>query len=144
MSLKRAISFEIRMLANLVKRSMETSAVNDGQETTTGLQGWIIGYLVNNADREIFQRDIEKEFDIRRATVTGILQLMERDGLIERKSVERDARLKKIILTDKAKRIHEVNYQRFVEFEKKLQAKLTTEELDTFCSIVEKLKKNLE
>jgi len=144
MYLKRAISFEIRMLANLVKRSMETSAANDGQETTTGLQGWIIGFLVNNADREVFQRDIEKEFDIRRATVTGILQLMERDGLIERKSVEQDARLKKIILTEKAKRIHEVNYQRFVEFEKKLQADLTAEELDTFCSIVEKLKKNLE
>lgn len=144
MSLKRAISFEIRMLANLVKRSMETSAANDGQETTTGLQGWIIGYLVNNADREIFQRDIEKHFNIRRATVTGILQLMERDGLIERKSVEQDARLKKIILTEKAKRIHELNYQRFVEFEQKLQADLTDEELETFCSIVEKLKKNLE
>ena len=35
----------------------------------------------------MFQRDIEREFSITRSTVTNILQLMERKGYIERRSV---------------------------------------------------------
>ena len=38
-----------------------------------------------------------------RATASNMLQLMERKGLIVRESVSRDARLKKISLTEKAK-----------------------------------------
>ena len=63
------------------------------------MQGWIIGYLYQNRDKEVFQRDIQEQFSIRRSTVTGILQLMEKNGLITRSSVERDARLKKLELT---------------------------------------------
>ena len=43
--------------------------------------------------------DIEREFGIRRSSVTTILQLMEKNGLITRCSDEKDARLKRIRLT---------------------------------------------
>lgn len=144
MDSSKAISFEIRLLANLIKRKMDDSTLNDGEEGVTGLQGWVIGYIKSNADRAVYQRDIERDFNIRRATVTGVLQLMERNGLIERKPVEHDARLKKITLTPKAYMLHERIIERFKEFERKLHSGLNEEEVASFFSIAEKLKKNLE
>ena len=140
----KAISFEIRLLANLIKRKMDDNTQDDGEEGVTGLQGWVIGYLKGNADRAVYQRDIERDFNIRRATVTGVLQLMERNGLIERKQVEHDARLKQIVLTSKAYEKHERIVERFKEFEHQLHSGLSKEEVALFFTITEKLKKNLE
>lgn len=140
----KAISFEIRVLANLIKRKNDDGASNDDEIGVTGMQGWVIAYLKGNEDREVFQRDLERDFNIRRATVTGVLQLMERGGLIVRESVDYDARLKKITLTPKAIVVHELNVQRFKDFENELCRGLTEEEVASFFSIAEKLKKNLE
>ena len=49
--------------------------------------GYIISYLCENKDKNIFQRDIEREFDLSRSTVSTILKQLESEGLIERKSV---------------------------------------------------------
>jgi len=141
----KSIGFELKTLANLMKRNLEECfSEEDGENGTTGMQGWIIGYVVGNEHREVFQRDLEKDFNIRRATVTGVLKLMERNGLIVREPVAYDARLKKITLTPKARDIHEKNVQRFISFETKLRQGLSDEEVDTFYAIAEKLKKNLE
>jgi len=144
MHLPKAIGFEIKVLSNLIKRNLDEASSEDGQDALTGMQGWVIGYVLANANREVFQKDIEKDFNIRRATVTGVLQLMERNGLIIRESVAYDARLKKITLTSKALELHEQNVQRFLDFEAKLTRGLSKEEIDSFYAIAEKLKKNLE
>ncbi len=39
-----------------------------------------------NEGKEIFQKDIEAEFNIRRSTATGILKLMEKNGFINRQT----------------------------------------------------------
>jgi MarR family transcriptional regulator, repressor for mepA len=140
----KAIGFEIKVLANLIKRNLDDSTLDDGEDGLTGMQGWIIGYIRSNADRAVFQRDLEKYFNIRRATVTGVLQGMERNGLIVRESVEHDARLKKIILTPKAVTLLEQIVNRFNEFENKLRSGLNEEEIAAFFTIAEKLKRNLE
>jgi DNA-binding MarR family transcriptional regulator len=144
MKLPKAIGFEIKVLANLIKRNLDETASEDGEDGLTGMQGWIIGYVIANANREVFQRDLERDFNIRRATVTGVLQLMERNGLIVREPVEYDARLKKITLIPKAYVLHERNVQRFMDFESKLRRGLSEEEVASFYAIAEKLKKNLE
>ena len=59
---ERHVGGEIRVLSNLIKRCMD-----DGMPPeTTGMQGWIIGFLHRNEDRDMFQRDVEAEFNIRR------------------------------------------------------------------------------
>lgn len=58
---ERHVGGEIRVLSNLIKRCMD-----DGMPPeTTGMQGWIIGFLHRNEDRDMFQRDVEAEFNIR-------------------------------------------------------------------------------
>lgn len=107
MEYREDIGFQIRTLSHLVKRTVDQVAFDEQDDHPTGVQGWILGYLYENQGREIFQRDIQEHFSIRRSTVTGILQLMERNGLITRSSVERDARLKKLELTPRGVELHE-------------------------------------
>ena len=48
-----------------------------------------------------------RDSSITRSTVTNILQLMERKGYIERRSVPQDARLKQLVLTEEGICFHE-------------------------------------
>ena len=54
-----------------------------------------------------YQRDVEAAFGLSRSTATGILQLMEKNGLIQRESAADDARLKSLIPTAKAAELEE-------------------------------------
>ena len=91
------IGFQVRTLSNLIKRLVDQTAFQGRERPATGMHGWVIGYLYENRNRDVFQRDLQEQFSIRRSTVTGILQLMEKNGLITRQSVDEDARLKKIV-----------------------------------------------
>ena len=75
------------------------------QYDLTGNQMTIIDFIINHTDQEVFQRDIEHEFDIQRSITTVLLQRMEKKGLIERHTSSKDARQKAVVLTDKAVKI---------------------------------------
>ncbi len=127
----------------MLKRSIEAQRP-DEFEKATGYHGWAVKYFADNIDKNIYQRDFEERFSIRRSTATKILQLMEKNGLIERKSVESDARLKKIILTKKGLDIHKAALLNLENFEGKLINGISNEELSAFFETIDKIKKNLE
>ncbi len=141
---KQTICFEIRTVANLIKRNVDKYASKNYGSNLTEIQSWIIGYLYNNRGQDVFQRDIKSEFLIRRPTVTSILQTMEKNGLITRESMAFDARLKKLLLTPKAMEIISVIEEEVERFETELCSGVSEEELRTFFSVMDKLKKNLE
>ena len=144
MEYREDIGFQIRTLSHLVKRTVDQVAFDEQDDHPTGVQGWILGYLCENQGREIFQRDIQEHFSIRRSTVTGILQLMERNGLITRSSVERDARLKKLELTPRGVELHERVERSIRQVEDRLSQCLTPEEKATFLTICEKIRAHLK
>lgn len=47
------VGFQIRRLSKLVKRLVDRVAFSQGEERTTGMQGWIVGYLFENQGRDI-------------------------------------------------------------------------------------------
>lgn len=71
------------------------------------MHGWILRYLYEHQDAEIYQKDIEKYFGICRSGVTNIIQALEKKGLVYRASVASDARLKKVMLTEAGRESHE-------------------------------------
>ncbi len=144
MEYREDLGFQIRTLSHLVKRVIDQTAFSGEEVHPTGVQGWIIGYLYENRDKEVFQRDIQQQFSIRRSTVTGILQLMEKNGLITRSSVERDARLKKLELTPKAIELHERVGRSIRKMEEHLSQSLTSEEKAEFIRLCEKIRANLQ
>ena len=102
------IGFEIRRLDHMLARNIQACVKSAGLDEVTLMHGWIIRYLYEKRDEDIFQKDIEQHFSIGRSTVTNIIQLMEKKGFVLRESVEHDARLKKVVLTEKGVLSHEM------------------------------------
>lgn len=140
----RRIGFEIHRSSRLVKRYLDNDATKLYIDKLTGTHGWAIGYLHQNSDRDIFQKDFEQEFNIRPSTASNILSLIEKNGLITRESVPYDARLKKIVLTQKAIDIHQIIENSFEKLEDKLKDGISQEELEIFFRVIDKINNNIE
>lgn len=92
--------------------------------------------LMTTMCRDIYQRDIEKEFEIRRPTATGLLKLLEKNGFIIRESVSDDARLKRIIPTKKAEALRVHILKNVKEMEAKLVAGIPDQELSACRNVM--------
>ena len=139
---QRQLGFEIRTLNNCVKRFFQATKPPELQQST-GVHGWAIKYFYENRNKDIFQRDFEERFSIRRSTATNMLKLMEKNGIITRESVDYDARLKKIVLTEKAVAIHKKAVKNIEIIESTLKNGITDEELASFYKVADKIKLNL-
>ena len=140
----QVIPAQIRRVDNLIFRKINQFARENGVEQATPMHGWIIEYLYRHRDAAVFQRDIEREFSITRSTVTNILQLMEKKGYIERRSVPRDARLKQLILTEQGVQFHEKTLLSFHQTEECVNALLSTEEQAELLRLLNKLRDGLQ
>ncbi len=136
------VGFRIRTLSVAIKRAVDASKARSGF-SCTGTHGWVIGYLYENRNRDVYSRDIEKQFSVRRPTMTAILQLMEKNGLLVRTPDEKDARLKKIKLTQKALDIHERHNRHIESFENAIREGISDEEMEEFFRIMDKLSDNV-
>lgn len=98
--------------------------------------GYIISYLCEKEEENIFQRDIEKHFDMNRSTVSSILKKLEREGLVERRPVTIDARLKKVVPTQGARMIDDACR---IELDRCLQgltADVSDRDMDVFYAVI--------
>lgn len=137
------VGAQTRMLANLCRREIDNAMTSRKLEQFTGMQGRVIGYLYKNKSTDIFQRDVEEEFSIRRSTATAMLQTMEKHGLIVRKASLKDARMKKLVLTDKAMKRFEIFNEEISKLENRMTENISQDELDCFFSTIQKIKSNL-
>ncbi len=141
---KKLIGLELRCLNNLIMRKVENSSSKKEIDSITGTNGWIIGFLVENTDKEIYQKDLEEQFSITRSTASKVLILMEKKGLIERHSVPHDARLKKLVLTEKAWKISELMINDATRIEETLTKGFTEEELGYLYRCIQRMKNNIQ
>ncbi len=141
---EKNIGFNVRRLSNYIRRDIEKSSASGKIVLPKGVNGWAIHYFYDNRDKEVFQRDFENRFSIRRSTASNILKTMEQNGFIQRVSVESDARLKRIILTEKAIKIHEEIMKDIERRELRLRQGINEEEIDQFLSMVNRFIANLE
>ncbi len=141
---EREIGFVIRRLNNAIKRDVEKSKDELQVEEIKGINGWVISYFYENRDKDIFQRDFEEKFSIRGSTASRMLKTMEQKGFIERQCVANDARLKKIVLTEKAIKQHNIIMNDIIKREKRLKNGIDEEDLDVFFKVMNKLTANME
>ncbi len=139
----KRVGLAVRIFSNHIGREIEHQITNNLPSGITGLQGRVICFIKSRTD-DVFQKDIEEEYDIRRSTATGMLQLMEKNGLLIREAVSYDARLKKIVLTDKALKIHDQIIEEIDRIENQLINGLTEDEINTFFSIIKKITNNIK
>lgn len=139
----KAIGINLRSLNNLIMRYLEQHANKKKVDSLTMTNAWIIGYIAEHSDRDVFQRDFEREFRITRSTISKVINLMVQKGFIERRSVEHDARLKKLVLTPKALEIADLMCRDNKMLNEQLTKGFSDEELDTLYSYIERMQNNL-
>ena len=140
---QKSLKKEFMCLSNLIKRSLDVSRSERG-ETVTPMHGKIIGYIRRNDGRDVFQKDIESAFSYRRSTASTVLGLMEEKGLIERHPVPHDARLKRIVLTEKAKLFAKFCEEDAERLDGKMTRGIPDDEMTAFFSVLDKIKDNLK
>lgn len=141
---KRYVSFTVRTIHNLARDIICKTAHPSEHAPKTQLQGGILGYLYHHQETPVYQKDIEREFKISRATVTNTLQVMEKNGLIIRKSETKDARLKRIIMTEESKADH-ARFEEHVEMmNERMLRGLKEEEAERLKDYLDVVMRNLE
>lgn len=127
------------LIGHIIHLSRSIERVCDEASRVTGVTGsqarLLVFLSIVSGEQDVFQKDIEEEFGVRPSSVTGLLQALERQGFIRRESVSRDARLKKIVLTEKARELQKKITDIHRGLLRRLQGPLSDEKLQLFMQI---------
>ena len=140
---KNDIGRQLGCLHHLIKRELENEASTEIIRISAA-NGYILFYLHENKEKDIFQKDLEEYFSITKSTASKILSLMEQKGLIARWAVAGDARLKKLTITEKGEEMREVLIERRKQMEEKLTLGFTDEEIMQLCNYLRRMKNNMK
>ena len=144
MSERYYINTELRILS----RNINNYFINNGNrkkiDKMTGSGGWIIAYIAENFNRDIFQRDLEREFYITRSTASKNVDLLVKNGFIERVPVDYDARLKKLVLTEKAHDVFKIMRNDRASLEEQMLTGFSDDEKLQLRAFLKRLASNIE
>ena len=141
--MSKNVGQSLRCLQRLIHQKVEVLKV-ESKDDLSLVQAHTLRYLDEHKEEDVFQRDIEKVLNVRRSTCTEILNVLERDGYIERHSVNSDKRLKKLVLTAKTKELHLTISKNVERLEALLKKDIDEEELEIFFKVIDKMKQNVK
>ena len=127
----------------IVRKIMSETSHNEMYSKPSIAQMQIIKYILKHDGKTIYQRDLEEVFNLRRATISGILKTMEKNNVIIRVCDPNDARGKIVILSDDAKKFFKEKETLFKKIETVLKKDISKEELETFYKVILKMRDNI-
>ena len=134
---ERQIGYEVRTLNQVIGRLVNSyQSKVDEKAGINRMQGWIIGYLYRHSEEAVFQ--------MARSTASGILQAMEKKGLITRESIPRDARLKRLVLTEKGMEFQMEIMENFDRIQDVLKSDIPQEKLECFLEVLDMIRENAQ
>ncbi len=127
----------------IVRKIMSETSHDEMYSKPSIAQMQIIKYILKHDGKTIYQRDLEEVFNLRRATISGILKTMEKNNVIIRVCDPNDARGKIVILSDDAKKFFKEKETLFKKLETILKKDISKEELETFYKVILKMRDNI-
>ena len=139
--MKETVGRSVGMLSNLIRRHFSTFSFHG---TLSGAQGKTLHFiLARGQECDVFQKDIEEEYSLRPPTATKLLKDMEKNGLIYREAVPYDARLKRIVATEKAMQYQELIHQSLEETEDRPTSGISPQDLAVFFRVINQMIRNM-
>lgn len=127
----------------IVRKIMSETSHDEMFSKPSIAQMQIIKYILKHDGKTIYQRDLEEVFNLRRATISGILKTMEKNNVIIRVCDPNDARGKIVILSDDAKKFFKEKETLFKKLEIVLKKDISKEELEIFYKVILKMRDNI-
>lgn len=115
----------------------------DIKNTPSPTQTRIICYLINNQEKQIFQKDLEHHLNLSRATLSSVLNTMEKKKIITRIINKKDTRSKQIILNKEAIKKHNEAMLKLKKINDAMIQNVSQKDLELFLTILEQMKNNL-
>ncbi|MGL4452719.1 MAG: MarR family winged helix-turn-helix transcriptional regulator [Sarcina sp.] len=132
MGLLRSLTMKLKLKADEEIKSLGVSST----------QGRVLGYISLYQNDGLIQSDIAKFFNKTNATITSMLQGLEKKGYITRLIQRDNERQKNIYLTEKGESIISDSRKIFSDLEKSFNSILEEDELQTLHRLLIKLYTN--
>ena len=69
--------------------------------------------------------------------------MLEKNGYIRREPIKKDARMKRLVLTEKADGVKSLAFNMLLDAESHITEGIASEDIDVFFRVIEKMKENL-
>ena len=132
---------DFKILNTAIERLLNKELAEFG---ITYTQATVIGYLKQNADREIFQKDIEYNLGLTHTTVSLLLKRMEEKKMISTENLASDRRYKNVALTPQAFEISELLHDKIQRITEMLFAGVSEKEQMKMNATMKKIIKNIK
>ena len=129
---KYDIGKQMGFIHHMIRRKLEKEIPSDLMKISMA-NGYILFYLYDNKDKDVYQKDFEENFGITRSTASKILSLMETG----------DARLKKITLTENGEELRRKMIAIKDKMEEQLKEGFSEKEIQQLYGYLERIKDNL-
>jgi DNA-binding MarR family transcriptional regulator len=127
-----------------MKRAFEALQYETFPDQTAVSHGWVVGYLYRHSDADIYQKDLEKTFHMAPSSITAMVKSLEKSGLIRREPVEKDARLKRIVLTEEGVTFQERTMENFDRLEAAAVEGIPPEDVEKFFAVLIQANQNIK
>lgn len=140
--MERYIAKEIKEADVLISKKL--MKYNNPTKYLNNTQIQILMYLIKHSSEEVCQKDLEIETHLKKASITGTLDSLQDKRMIIRKQSDNDKRKNIIVLSEEASKIRTELSERYRKIEEYMRENITEQELNTFYSVLERIKKNIE
>jgi DNA-binding MarR family transcriptional regulator len=132
MAKKETTCSRIKQSWHAISRMYNNEAVNHDLTTTTG-------FILLNIDSQVGtpSTQIGPLLGMESTSLTRTMNMLEQKGIIKRKKDDRDARVVRMVLTEKGKKKKEVSKKTVKDFNKIITDKYSTEHLELFHEMLE-------
>ncbi len=139
------IAIGVRIVDCALRRHFDTMIMSKYEGNITGTNVWLILHIAmeTSMGHDVFQYDLEKASGVTRSAISRVVKLMEQKGLIRRESVAHDARLKKLVLTERAKKIAEEMWLDSQRTEEELIDGFSEEEIRQLDDYLKRMAQNM-
>ncbi len=134
------IGRQINKISNYLRRRSQKTQEKIG---LTNNQALVLDYIMASP-MPVYQKDIEKEFDLRSSSATELINGMEEKGWIVRVLSLNDKRLKEIKFMDDSGLISKSIKDEITNTEKQLIKNIDKKDLEVFMRVTNQMIKNLE
>ena len=141
--MKNDVLFNIKELHHLIGKSMFNNTKIIPKYKPSGTQVRFIDYLCNHQDKEVTGHDLELEYNLSKATVSDVLNTMEKHKIITRIVSKVDTRSKVIILNDEYQKIHKDIQHEIEKINKVVTKDINSDDIKIFNKVINKMKDNM-
>ena len=139
--MERSIIKEIRHLESCIRRYM--SQGNEPMKIFSYTQIQVLRYLFSHPDENICQKDLEIITGLKKASMTGCLNVLEEKGFIFRETAKDDRRRNYIRLTEMMKQKGSLFEKRGQILDEMVVQNINDEELAVFFNVIDLLIDNI-